>query len=82
MAKAEPRIDEYTAKLVYRGRWIVPGHHVRSLPQSSNIRGWMLIMIIGEMGQSCHYLESCVYNYCPRLVLCSLEISPCINVPL
>lgn len=31
MAKAEPRIDEYTAKLVYRGRWAVPGHFVRIL---------------------------------------------------
>ena len=29
VAKAEPRIDEYTAKLVYRGRWMVPGYQVR-----------------------------------------------------
>lgn len=26
VAKAEPRIDEYTAKLVSKGRWDVPGY--------------------------------------------------------
>ena len=29
VAKAEPRIDEYTAKLVGKGRWMVPGYKVR-----------------------------------------------------
>ena len=32
VAKAEPRIDEYTAKLVAKGRWAVPGYKVRRLP--------------------------------------------------
>ena len=60
MAKAEPRIDEYTAKLVSKGRWMVPGHQVREVPICVCCR-WMLILMTGEMGQYFGALENCVY---------------------
>jgi F-type H+-transporting ATPase subunit d len=64
LAKAEPEIDEYTARLVKNGKWMPPGYQVWRLCSSSsilfpNVSTLTYYCLTGEIPQPVCFVDSC-----------------------